>query len=162
MLTIADLLNCFPVSGELVWIGLRPGRGLDVVSVEAAVAEAESGLVGDRYRGRGKRQVTLMQWEHLAVLSSFSGKPVRPEMLRRNLVIRGLNLIALKDRKFRIGAAVFQTTGPCAPCSRMEQILGSGGYNALRGHGGLTAVILESGRIRLGDRLTVLPDGDPF
>lgn len=104
--------------------------------------------------------MTLMQWEHLAVLSSFSGKTVRPEMLRRNLVIRGLNLIALKDRTFRIGSAVFQTTGPCAPCSRMEQVLGPGGYNALRGHGGLTARILESGRIRVGDRLTVLPDED--
>jgi MOSC domain-containing protein YiiM len=161
MLTIADLMKSFPASGELVWIGLRPGRNQAIVSVDEAVAEADSGLTGDRYRGSGKRQVTLMQWEHLAVLSSFLEKAVYPEMLRRNLVIRGLNLLALKDRKFRIGSAVFQTTGPCSPCSRMERVLGPGGYNAMRGHGGLTARILGSGRIRVGDRLTVLPDEDP-
>jgi MOSC domain-containing protein YiiM len=30
------------------------------------------------------------------------------------------------------------------------------------GPGGLTARILKSGGIRIGDRLTVLPDEDPF
>jgi MOSC domain-containing protein YiiM len=161
VLTIAELMKSFPATGELVWIGLRPARNQAVVSVDEAAAEANSGLEGDRYRGTGSRQVTLMQWEHLAVLSLFLGKEVQPEMLRRNLVIRGINLISLKDRKFRIGAAVFQTTGPCSPCSRMERILGPGGYNAMRGHGGLTARIVRSGIIRVGDRLSVLPDEDP-
>jgi MOSC domain-containing protein YiiM len=78
--------------------------------------------------------------------------------LRRNLAIRGLNLLALKSRTFRIGEAVFQTTGQCHPCSRMEQVLGPGGYNAMRGHGGLTAQIIRSGWIRIGDRLTVEPE----
>lgn len=158
MLTISELMKSFPASGELVWIGLRPDRSRAIASVEETIAVADSGLAGDRYQGAGKRQVTLMQWEHLAVLSSFLGKAVHPEMLRRNLVIRGLNLIALKERKFRIGSAVFQMTGPCSPCSKMEQALGPGGYNAMRGHGGLTARILIGGKIRVGDRLTVLPD----
>jgi MOSC domain-containing protein YiiM len=161
VLTIAELTKNFPATGELVWIGLRPARNKAIVSVDEAAAEADSGLAGDRYRGGGSRQVTLMQWEHLAVLSSFLGKEVQPEMLRRNLVIRGINLISLKDRKFRIGSAVFQTTGPCSPCSRMERVLGPGGYNAMRGHGGLSARIVKSGIIRVGDRLTVLPDEEP-
>ena len=72
-------------------------------------------------------------------------KPITPELLRHNLVIKSINLLALKNRKFRIGDAIFQTTGLCHPCSRMEAILGAGGYNAMRGHGGLTAQVLHNG-----------------
>ncbi|MGR9036580.1 MAG: MOSC domain-containing protein, partial [Gammaproteobacteria bacterium] len=114
-------------------------------------------LAGDRYQGGGTRQETLLQWEHLSVLTSLTSRPVTPELLRRNLVVKGINLLALKDRQFTIGQAVFQTTGLCHPCSRMEQTLGFGGYNAMRGHGGLTAVILEGGLIRLNDSVIALP-----
>jgi MOSC domain-containing protein YiiM len=158
--TIGDLLQCFPVAGELVWIGLRPARQAPMLAVEEAFAEAGAGLAGDRYQGGGKRQVTLIQWEHLAVLSALTKREVKPELLRRNLAIRGVNLLALKNRTFRVGEAVLQATGQCHPCSRMEEVLGPGGYNAMRGHGGLTARIVRSGRLRLGDPLTVLPD-DP-
>jgi MOSC domain-containing protein YiiM len=157
---IGDLLQCFPVAGELVWIGLRPARQAPMLAVEEAFAEAGAGLTGDRYQGGGKRQVTLIQWEHLAVLSALTKREVKPELLRRNLAIRGVNLLALKNRTFRVGEAVLQATGQCHPCSRMEEVLGPGGYNAMRGHGGLTARIVRSGRLRLGDPLTVLPD-DP-
>jgi len=74
-----------------------------------------------------------------------------PEVLRRNLVTRGINLLALKDRKLRIGDAVLEMTGECHPCSRLEETLGVGGYNATRGFGGITAKVLARGRISIGD-----------
>ena len=130
-----------------------------MITVNEVMADQRAGLIGDRYNGDScKRQVTLIQWEHLAVLESIMGKTITPELLRRNLVIKGINLLALKSRKFRIGEAVFQTTGFCHPCSRMEKILGAGGYNAMRGHGGLTAQVLKGGLIHVGDNLTVLPE----
>ena len=130
-----------------------------MVTVNEVMADFYSGLIGDRYSGsNGKRQVTLIQWEHLSVLESMMGKNIAPELLRRNLVIKGINLLALKSRKFRIGEAIFQTTGFCHPCSRMEKVLGAGGYNAMRGHGGLTAQVLKAGLICVGDNLTALPD----
>ena len=93
-----------------------------MITVDEVMADQRSGLVGDRYIGAScKRQVTLIQWEHLSVLDSIMGKTIVPDLLRRNLVIKGINLLALKSRKFRIGEAVFQTTGLCHPCSRMEQ-----------------------------------------
>ena len=44
-----------------------------------------------------------------------------------------------------------EMTGECHPCSRLEETLGVGGYNATRGFGGTTAKVLARGRISIGD-----------
>ncbi|MFZ9610880.1 MAG: MOSC domain-containing protein [Methylococcales bacterium] len=156
-LTVNELIQVFPSNGELVWIGVRPAHGKPMIALTEVLATQHSGLVGDRYNGTsGKRQVTLIQYEHLAVLESLMGKAFSPEFLRRNLVIKGINLLALKNAKFRIGDVVLQATGFCHPCAKMELTLGVGGYNAMRGHGGLTAQVLHQGLLQLGDKLTVL------
>lgn len=80
-----------------------------------------------------------------------------PADLRRNVVTHGIHLLALKEKRFQIGSAVLETTGECRPCSRMEEILGVGGYNAVRGLGGITARIVKSGTVSVGDELVVLP-----
>nr|MCU0888230.1 MOSC domain-containing protein [Rubritepida sp.] len=100
------------------------------------------------------RQVTLIAAEHLAAIAAFLGRAaLPPELLRRNLVIEGVNLLALKGRRFRLGGALLEHSGECHPCSRMEEVLGVGGYNAVRGHGGITARVLAGGPIALGDAL---------
>ena len=124
--------------------------------VQQVVAETGAGLVGDRYSGgSGKRGITLIQAEHLPVIAALSGhESVQPATLRRNLVVSGLPLIALKGRRFRVGEVLLEGTDECDPCSRMEAALGPGGFNAMRNHGGLCARILEGGTIRLGDAVT--------
>ena len=127
-------------------------------SLETVEAITQKGLAGDHFSGSvgSKRQVTLIQQEHLNAIASFMQvKEVSPEMLRRNLVIQGFNLLALKDKTFWAGEVLLEYTGECHPCSRMEEILGEGGYNAVRGHGGITARILKGGTISLGDVLKV-------
>ena len=74
-----------------------------------------------------------------------------PEILRRNLVVSGINLAALKGREVQVGEAVLRYTVICAPCSRMEEALGKGGYSAVRGHGGWCAEVVQPGQVRLGD-----------
>jgi MOSC domain-containing protein YiiM len=81
---------------------------------------------------------------------------VDPSLLRRNLVVSGINLQALKGWRFSVGGVLLEGTGLCHPCSRMDEALGTGGLNAMRGHGGLNARVLESGSIRLGDAVIAL------
>jgi MOSC domain-containing protein YiiM len=150
------LMTQFPRTGTVRWIGLRPARDVPMREVEEAEAISGKGLRGDRYgSGSGKRGITLIQAEHLPVIAALAGLPgIEPATLRRNLVVAGLPLIALKGRRFRIGEVLLEGTDPCDPCSRMETALGPGGYNAMRGHGGLCARILEGGRLRLGDAVS--------
>ncbi len=128
-------------------------------ALETAEIDEAQGLVGDHYLGRSrKRQVTLIASEHLAAIASYLGRAdVSPLDLRRNIVTRGINLLALKDAWVQIGEAVLETTQECHPCSRMEAAFGPGGYNAVRGHGGLTMRVVRGGRVRLGDTIVRLP-----
>lgn len=137
--------------GRLRWIGVRPERRAPVLAVPRAVLRPE-GLEGDRHASPGKRAVTLIQWEHLPVVAALAGlDEIAPELLRRNIAVSGINLLALRGRTFRVGSAVLRGTGPCAPCSRMEEALGPGGFNAVRGHGGITAEVVEPGEVAVGD-----------
>lgn len=149
------LMTQFPRAGRVDWIGLRPARDKAMREVEAVDATAGAGLAGDRYSGgSGKRGITLIQAEHLPAIAALAGHAaVAPALLRRNLVVSGIALVALKGNRFRIGEVLLEGTDSCDPCSRMETALGTGGYNAMRGMGGLCARILEGGRLRLGDRV---------
>jgi MOSC domain-containing protein YiiM len=140
--------------GRLEWIGVRPGRRIAAEALRSATLVAGHGVEGDRYETKrdGPRQVTLIASEDIAAIAAFLGSPeIAPELLRRNLVTRSINLTALKDRRFRVGSALLEGSGDCAPCSRMEEIFGPGGYNAVRGHGGITAKVIEGGIVRIGD-----------
>ncbi|MBD2716263.1 MOSC domain-containing protein [Microvirga sp. STR05] len=159
--TIARLLSTLPQTGRIEWIGLRPARREPLLAVAEATAETDRHLTGDHARPKpgGKRQITLLQHEHLAAVAGYLGlaAPLAPGRLRRNVAISGLNLLALKNRQVQIGAdVVLEIMGECHPCSRMEEELGPGGYNAMRGHGGLTARIVQGGVFRIGDEVRVL------
>lgn len=157
---LARLMARFPRAGAVAWIGLRPAREVGMCEADAAEAVTGKGLIGDRYAGgSGKRGITLIQAEHLPVIAALAGHAaIAPATLRRNLVVEGIPLLALKERRFRIGNVVVQGTGPCDPCSRMEAALGAGGYNAMRGMGGICVRIVEGGTIRRGDAVVALED----
>jgi MOSC domain-containing protein YiiM len=151
--SLRALLSRRAQPGRLDWIGIRPARGAALIALDAVTLLTQRGLEGDIATAReaGKRQVSLIQAEHLAVIAALSGlDSVAPGLLRRNLVVSGINLLALRSTRFRLGDTLLEGTGTCDPCSKMESALGEGGYNAMRGHGGILARIVEGGRIALG------------
>ena len=164
MKTIRDLLKPPHISGRVETIVVRGAPREAARRIDATRALAGIGLSEDRLGQRGEpelstRQVTLIQHEHLPVIAALAAvTAVDVAALRRNLVISGINLIALKNARVRVGDALLEIVGPCHPCSRMEEAVGLGGYAAMRGHGGMTARVLEEGIIRVGDEVRAEPD----
>ena len=152
---LKELIARFANPGQITWIGVGPERRGKVLPVQEARV-TQRALEGD-HGASDKRAVTLMQAEHLPVIGAFLGQnAVAPQLLRRNLLVEGINLAALKGRHLMIGTAVIEITGICAPCSRMEEALGRGGYSAMRGHGGWCAKVIQPGLVQLGQSVTPL------
>lgn len=150
--------------GKIEWIGLRPRRREPLQSVTQARALAELGLEGDHRTGKtpgSGRQVTLISRELIEQIEHFTGiLSIDPSILRRNIVVSGINLNALRRQRFRVGEAELEATQLCHPCARMEEALGRGGVAAMLGHGGLCAKILVTGALRIGDAISVLEPYD--
>src|SRR3569832_1175559 len=164
MTDVRRLTREFPFAGRIEAIFVRGARGQAAISARECNALECLGLEGDRAatgRSGGKRQVTLIQAEHLPVVAALLQRfEIDPVLLRRNLVISGVNLLVARSL-FRdqpvhmlLGSdVVLELTGPCEPCSKMEASLGAGAYNALRGHGGMTARVLRGGTLRVGQEV---------
>ena len=146
-------------AGRLEWIGVRPSSGVPMRAHDAVQARTGHGLAGDRYARKGRREVTLVQAEHLPLVSRRLGRAVAPAELRRNLMVSGIDLAVLASRRFRIGGVRLEGTGPCDPCLKLARALGDGGMHAMQGLGGITARVLDTGSLRVGDPVAVDGEG---
>jgi len=150
--------------GQLQWIGVRPARRAPMQALQRARAVSGRGLEGDhridKSPGSG-RQVTLISREFIGQTAHFLGiDEISPDLLRRNLVVSGINLHALRHQRFRIGDVLLEASALCHPCSRMEEALGEGGVAAMLGHGGLCCRILGGGVMVVGDAVRVEVPGE--
>jgi hypothetical protein len=145
--------------GTVTAIVLAPAAEAPLRRVERARAIAGRGLQGDRYAdgagtfspggGRG-HDLTLVAAE---VLEDAGLDPVEA---RRNLVVRGVELDALRGRRFRVGAVECLGQRRCEPCAHLERLTRPGVLRALAHRGGLRADILRGGDLRVGDRVEAL------
>ena len=146
--------------GQLQWIGLRPERKAPMNVVESVTAIEGLGLEGDRRcqaSPGSARQVTIISVEYIDIIARLLKKEsIDPALLRRNLLVSGINLTALRYQRVQIGDAIFEMTAQCHPCRRMEQVLGQHGVAAMLGHGGLCAKIIQGGRLAVGDSVVHL------
>lgn len=155
-MSLQDLKRCFHTEGNVEWLGIRPARKEHMQIVREVTLAPGKGIIGDRFKGNlnSKRQVSLIQKEHIDMMEQMLGSgPLKPETLRRNIVVSGLNLLALKQCVFTLGSATLEMTDHCHPCSRMEAALGKGGFNLMRGHGGILARVVVAGQVKIDDKL---------
>jgi MOSC domain-containing protein YiiM len=141
--------------GKLEWIGLRSERRGEIQVVEHAQAIVGLGLEGDHRclkTSGSARQVTIISREYIHQIAQQLGiEFIDPALLRRNLVISGMNLNLLRFQRLQIGEAIFETSALCDPCSRMDENLGKGAAAAMFGYGGLCAKIIQGGLISVGN-----------
>lgn len=146
--------------GKLEWIGLRPERRGEIRVVDRAQGIVGLGLEGDHrcLKTPGSaRQVTIISREYIHQIAQQLGlAAIDPALLRRNLVISGMNLNLLRFQRLQIGEAIFETSALCDPCSRMDENLGQGGAAAMFGYGGLCAKVIQGGLISVGDQVVRL------
>jgi MOSC domain-containing protein YiiM len=142
--------------GRVVALYVAPSAGEPVRSPEAVQLVAGVGIVGDRYTTRTghwsddrwpDQQLTLVQEEVADELG------LSPELLRRNVVTRGVSLAELIGVRFRIGDVAVQGVRTCDPCAYLERLVGRAGLASELGRAGpgLRAAVLTDGRITVGD-----------
>lgn len=158
---LLDKLCADIAPGKLEWIGLRSVRRGEVLVVESAEAVVDLGLAGDHRMKKtpgSARQVTLISSGYIQQICQHSRhQSIDPRLLRRNLVISGMNMNLLRYQRLQIGDVIIETNALCHPCSRMDENLGKGGAAAMFGYGGLCAKIIQGGILRVGDDVVRLP-----
>ena len=148
---------------EIIYVAR--GAGAPVERVEEIAAIEGCGLAGDRYcegTGHWSRfgrvcQVTMIAAEDLDAIEKETGIRVRGGEHRRNVVLRGVKFGDLRRRWFRIGGATLEYAGPRSVCRHIERLTEPGMTQALKGRGGVCASVVESGTLRVHDKVDVLP-----
>ena len=142
---------------KVVGIHTAPRSQAPLVSHEEIEAVAGKGLVGDRHFDRySKGQITVVSADELAKAESILGYDVPLGATRRNITIEGLELPRKPGSRIRLGDVVVEVYRDASPCVGMEEAVGPGAQEALRGKSGIRGLITESGTLRAGDAVTLL------
>lgn len=125
-----------------------------------SVCEAECvtgrGLRGDRffdYKKEYSGQVTFFdEAVHRALLRELRPSPCSLAAYRRNIIVRGADLPALIGEEFSVQGVRFLGVAESKPCYWMNQAVGVGAEQFLKGNGGLRAKILSDGILKVDSR----------
>lgn len=140
------------MSATVIALHLCKTSRAPLASVPSVNAVLETGLEGDRHGKRGsRRQVLLVEQE---VLDEFG---LDPGAIREQVTVRGLALDKLVfGARIRVGDAVLEVAGPCAPCARMDEVR-AGLQQSLEGRRGRFVRVVQAGSFAVGDTLHVEP-----
>lgn len=144
----------------------RHGKAPDdypLVEVPRIECVAGHGIRGDRfydYRENYKGQVTFLSSEVFEKLCAHFGIKDKPAgVLRRNVIVSGVDLLSLIGQEFEIQGVRFRGTQHCAPCNWMNTAFAPGAEEFLKDNAGLRAQILTDGTVAVGDaRLSILSE----
>ena len=114
---------------------------------------ASRGIRGDRFFDHKldfKGQITFFEMDsHEALCHKLGLAGVPSTAYRRNVITRGVDLNTLIGQEFEIQGVRFLGTEEAKPCYWMDQAVGPGAHEGLKGKGGLRAKILTSGNLRV-------------
>jgi MOSC domain-containing protein YiiM len=116
------------------------------------------GIVGDRYFGQAAHRdaaVTVLAAEAVEAVAAELGLPAPdPLLARRNVVLRGAEVEALRGQEFSLdcgdGVVLLRGGRPANPCAWLDVALGAGFSRGMRGRAGIRCAPLSDGVLRLG------------
>jgi MOSC domain-containing protein YiiM len=134
--------------------GRAPGD-FSLIPAERIECVAGQGIRGDRffaYRENYKGQITFFSREVFELMTEAFGLTNKsPGILRRNLIVSGIDLNELIGVDFTLQGVHFRGTNDCKPCYWMDTAFAPGAEKFLAGRGGLRARILSTGWVSVGD-----------
>lgn len=138
----------------------KPPDDYPLVDVPQIECVAGRGIRGDRfydYRDNYKGQITFFSSEVFEKLTGhFDLTTKSPGVLRRNVIVSGVDLNELIGEEFSIQGVRLRGTGHCKPCYWLDQAFAPGTEDFLEGNGGLRAEILSGGLIAVGSAQLLL------
>lgn len=149
------------------YFGRTRDGAADVPSTDAESIEvvAGKGIVGDRFFGKAAHMdaaLTLLAVEGLeAMAAELGASPFDPLLTRRNVVLRGADLVPLVGQDFVLeqGSESVRLHGgrQAHPCAWMDRMLAPGAHAAMRGRGGVRCRPISSGTLHRGAAVLVSP-----
>lgn len=140
--------------GEVRYLFRKPGKGMPMVYEETLELVGGQGIVGDKAFGSRTRQILIVDEQ---VIQKYA---LSPGDMRENIISAGLDLSELdRPSMIQIGEAILEITGDCAPCDYMDT-LQTGLQEKIKGERGILAVVRTGSEIRVGDRITIVRNGE--
>jgi MOSC domain-containing protein YiiM len=150
------------VTGRLLGIARHARPRAPMETIDRAAVGLDTGIAGDfrgaiKPGGKGRRQVTVMMlsdWQ--AAMAELGTPPIVWSDRRVNLLVDGIDLPRDKGRLLRVGSALFEITGECDPCSRMEEVAAGLRAALTPGwRGGRTMRVIGAAAVAIGDAVTI-------
>lgn len=137
-----------------------------IKEVDGIDCVAGRGIRDDRffdYKPDYKGQITLFDWAvYERVRDEIVKGDLHPMAFRRNVLVQGVDLNELIDKRFTLGGLELTGSCECSPCYWMDQACAPGTHEFLKGQGGLRARIVKGGSLSLGDCvLEIIGDVEP-
>ena len=144
---------------QVTQIGIHESKGDEVRAIDTVEAVKGKGLVNNRHfkEDNEKRcQITLIEIENINYYNKITKTQIPSINFRRNIVTSGIRLNELLSREFYIGEVRVKAHDLCRPCKYLQELLKQNNIIKEFLHkGGLRCEILSSGKIRVGDKITL-------
>jgi len=135
----------------------RPKDHYHRISATEAMLLADRGIEFDRKGKGGDRQLSIMSAATLAILRE-EGFQTAPGQMGEQLVLEGIDVDNLPaGAQVKLGpTAIVEVVEPRTGCDRFERIQGKH-KKLVRGRFGVIARVTSSGKIVVGDAVSVVP-----
>ena len=144
---------------QVIQIGIHESRGDEVRAIDTVEAVKGKGLVNNRHfreNNEKKIQITLIEIENINYYNKISKTLIASINFRRNIITSGIKLNELLYKEFYIGKVRVKAHDLCRPCKYLQELLKQNNIIKEFLHkGGLRCEILTSGKICIGDKITL-------